>query len=123
VIAERAEIQGEHFALVNADGELAALFSIEIVDRGRSKTFRAYANRGILWPMVICFECRRLEQIYASAELLCGQYPKSLMFVSLEDDRPLRVVRLGKEAKDILASHHRYCLIYRKIRPTTTRQT
>jgi hypothetical protein len=43
--------------------------------------------------MVICFECRRLEQIYANAEHLCNQYPKSLMFVSLEDDRPLRTLR------------------------------
>ena len=32
VVAASAEIHGEHFVLLNSDGELAALFLLEIVE-------------------------------------------------------------------------------------------
>jgi hypothetical protein len=32
VVAARAEIQGEHLVLLNSDGELAALFMLDVVE-------------------------------------------------------------------------------------------
>ena len=82
--------------------------------RGMS-TYKLTIRAAYYSSMVLWFERRRLEHIYANAAHLCNQNPKSLMFVSIEDDRPLRTLILRKEAKDMLESHRRACLIYQKM--------
>jgi hypothetical protein len=65
--------------------------------------------------MLICYECRRLERLYAHAFRLYARHGESMMLVSPDKAQILQAWLSKKEAGDLLDRHHRACPIRKNL--------
>jgi macrodomain Ter protein organizer (MatP/YcbG family) len=71
--------------------------------------------------MLICYECRRLERLYALAFKAYARHGESMMLVSRDEAQIVQAWLSRKQAGDLLDRHHQACAI-RKIRHNTEHQ-